>query len=53
MPNTNEDHRKGGNLNYPDASTAARMHSHISGDPDDRVRIVKSDFAIISASLYY
>jgi hypothetical protein len=37
MPNTNDDHRKGGNLNYPDASTAARMHSHISGEPDDRV----------------
>lgn len=37
LPNTNDDHRKGGNLNYPDASTAARMHSHISGEPDERV----------------
>mmetsp|Transcript_29020 Transcript_29020/g.53936 ORF Transcript_29020/g.53936 Transcript_29020/m.53936 type:complete len:549 (+) Transcript_29020:155-1801(+) len=37
MPNTSDDHRKGGNLSYPDASTAARMHSHISGEPDDRM----------------
>jgi hypothetical protein len=37
VPNTATDHRKGGNANYPDASTAARMHSHISGEPDERV----------------
>lgn len=38
MPNTNDDHRKGNNLNYPDASTAARMHSHISGEHDEKFR---------------
>lgn len=37
VPNTNDDHRKGGNPTYPDASTAARMHSHISGEPDTRI----------------
>lgn len=46
MPNTNEDHRKGGNLNYPDASTAARMHSHISGEPDERVCIILTVFSL-------
>ena len=37
VPNTSVDHRKSNNLNYPDASTAARMHSHISGEHDERV----------------
>lgn len=37
-PNTSDDHRKGRNLNYSDASTAGRMHSHINGDSDERLR---------------
>lgn len=38
LPNTSDDHRKGGgSQSCPDASTSARMYSHISGEPDERV----------------